>query len=163
MTTTTNKTEYVYFWSIKDKDFSCFSQWYPTEFEEDGILFNCSEQYMMAHKALLFSDITIYDKIMKTSSPKQMKSLGRKIKNFDHKIWEKERYSIVLNGNMLKFGSNTDILDILQSTGDSIIAEASPYDKIWGIGMKKRKGLVRKDWNGLNLLGYVLMEVRTSI
>ena len=118
---------------------------------------------MMAKKALLFKDQEIYEQIMKTTSPRQMKSLGRKVHNFDHILWEKERYSIVLCGNMLKFGYNMDILDILRSTGDSIIAEASPYDKIWGIGMKKRKGLTRKDWKGVNLLGDVLMDVRNSI
>lgn len=99
-----DKKSYVYFWSVNDKEYSCFSQWYPCKFEEDSIWFNCSEQYMMANKALLFGDNDIYDKIMKTSSPKIMKSLGKKVKNFNPKIWNKEKYSIVLCGNMLKFG-----------------------------------------------------------
>ena len=158
-----DNTEYAYFWSVKDANYGCFSQWYPTDFEEDGILFNCSEQYMMAKKALLFKDTEIYDKIMKTTSPKQMKPLGRKDKNFDPTIWEQECYSIVYCGNMLKFGYNTDILDILQNTDNAIIAEASPYDKIWGIGVKYKQGLTKKNWNGLNLLGNVLMEVRNDL
>jgi ribA/ribD-fused uncharacterized protein len=161
--TESNKKSYVYFWSTNDKNYGCFSQWYPCQFYEDGIEFNCSEQYIMANKALLFRDQDIYDKIMRTSSPKTMKSLGRKVKNFNSVIWEKERYNIVWCGNMLKFGSDVELLDILQDTGDAVIAEASPYDKIWGIGMRKRKGLTEKDWKGLNLLGKVLEEVRRSI
>ena len=159
----TQKTNYTYFWSVKDEKYGCFSQWYSSQFEEDGVLFNCSEQYMMANKAILFGDQEIYKKIMATESPKQMKALGRKVKNFDPKVWEKEKYNIVLCGNLLKFGYNTDILQILQDTGDSVIAEASPYDKIWGIGMNKRKGLTEKDWRGANLLGKVLVEVRETI
>ena len=160
---TATHQSYVYFWSKQDPKYACFSQWYQTEFEEDNVIFNCSEQYMMAKKALLFKDTSIYNKIMNTDSPPQMKRLGRKVKNFDHKIWEKERYSIVYCGNMLKFGSNIDILSILQNTGNDIIAEASPYDKIWGIGVKKSKSLTSKDWKGLNLLGQILMEVRNDI
>jgi hypothetical protein len=158
-----DKKSYVYFWSVNDKEYSCFSQWYPCKFEEDSIWFNCSEQYMMANKALLFGDNDIYDKIMKTSSPKIMKSLGKKVKNFNPKIWNKEKYDIVLCGNMLKFGYDIEMLEILRNTGNSIIAEASPYDNIWGIGMKKQKDLTEKDWKGTNLLGKILMEVRESI
>jgi len=154
---------YVYFWSVKDKDYGCFSQWYPAEFEEDGVVFSCTEQYMMAKKALLFKDQDIYNRILNEDSPKKMKALGRKVKNFDPNIWAKERYSIVFCANMLKFGYDMDLLEILQSTGDAVIAEASPYDKIWGIGVQKKKGLTESGWKGLNLLGKALMEVRESV
>ena len=91
---------------MKDKDYGCFSQWYPAEFEEDGVVFSCIEQYMMAKKALLFKDQDIYNRILKEDSPKKMKALGRKVKNFDPNIWAKERYSIVFCANMLKFGQD---------------------------------------------------------
>lgn len=155
-----DKEKYVYFWSINDPIFGCFSQWYQTEFEEDGVTFNCSEQYMMAKKAILFDDKKILAEIMATDCPKKMKSLGRKINNFNPDIWEQHRKDIVYCGNLLKFGYNTQILNLLLRTGNSIIAEASPYDKIWGIGRKKSAFLTKKDWNGQNLLGYILMEVR---
>jgi ribA/ribD-fused uncharacterized protein len=64
---------------------------------------------------------------------------------------------------MLKFGYDMDLLEILQSTGDAVIAEASPYDKIWGIGVRKKKGLTESGWKGLNLLGKALMEVREFV
>ena len=154
---------YAYFWSVKDKDYGCFSQWYPAEFEEDGVVFSCTEQYMMAKKALLFKDQPSYNKIIAENDPKKMKALGRKVKNFHPDTWAKDRYSIVLCANMLKFGYDTDLLDILRSTGDAVIAEASPYDKIWGIGVRKKKGLTESGWKGLNLLGKALEEVRDSI
>ena len=118
---------------------------------------------MMAAKAKLFGDLDVYEKIMETSIPKVMKSFGKKVKNFDPKIWNKENYNIVLTGNMLKFGSDVELLEILRNTGDADIAEASPYDNVWGIGVKKRKGLTENDWKGCNLLGKVLMEVRESL
>ena len=155
--------KYLYFWTVKDSDYGCFSQWFPCEFEEDGIIFSCTEQYMMAKKALLFGDISIYNKILSEDSPKKMKALGRKVKNFNPKIWENERYDIVLCANMLKFGYDVDLLKILRDTGDAVIAEASPYDKIWGIGVRKKKGMTESGWKGLNLLGKALMEVRKTI
>ena len=130
------------------------------DFQENGVKFNCAEQYMMAHKALLFGDDKIYQKIMETSLPGKMKFLGRLVKNFDPVVWKKERYKIVYRVNLHKFEHNEDILKILKNTENSIIAEASPYDKIWGIGVKKSKNLTKNDWDGLNLLGEVLMEVR---
>lgn len=69
MTEAKQKT-YAYFWSVNDSDYGCFSQWYPAEFEEDGIVFSCTEQYMMAKKALLFKDQKIYSKILRRFTQK---------------------------------------------------------------------------------------------
>lgn len=161
-------SDYIYFWSEKDKKYGYLSQWYTSVFEEkDGTKYNCTEQYMMAKKAILFNKNGDNDKIigeiMECTSPKRMKALGRKVKNYDEKIWEKNRIYIVFNGNLLKFTQNQDLLTELLKTNDAILAEASPYDKIWGIGVKSKKNLTCDDWKGLNLLGNVLMNVRESL
>ena len=67
-----------------------------------------------------------------------MKALGRKVRNFDPQVWDKLKYSIVLNGNYYKFTQNKEMMDFLLSTGDKILVEASPVDTIWGIGLGKR-------------------------
>ena len=102
---------------------------------------------------------------METNDPKQIKALGRKVKNFDGEIWRKLRYSVVLNGNYYKFAQNKNMRDILLATEDKILVEASPLDTIWGIGYAKNSPAATdpKAWRGLNLLGFALMEVRDEI
>jgi ribA/ribD-fused uncharacterized protein len=61
------------------------------------------EQYMMAEKARLFNDSETLVEIMKSNHPKQIKDLGRQVKNFNEELWIQRRYSIVLKGNYAKF------------------------------------------------------------
>ena len=74
----------VWFWQ------GPFSNFYPCEFSENGINYNCSEQFFMAKKALLFNDNEMYQKIMRTNKPKLQKLYGRKVRNFDERIWNLE-------------------------------------------------------------------------
>jgi ribA/ribD-fused uncharacterized protein len=156
----------IYFWGhtpgAKGITETCLSQWYDVAFEVAGVKYHTAEQYMMAQKALLFDDMQVYDEIMLADNPRDYKALGRKIKNFDSRIWDSRKYEIVVEGNKAKFSQNKDLKDYLLSTGDAILVEASPYDKIWGIGLypaQAAKGTIDQ-WKGLNLLGAALMEVR---
>ena len=162
------KDDFVFFWGHrKGKKIgkTCFSQWYEIEFEVDGHKFNCAEQYMMAQKAWLFKDIEIFGKILDATDPKEIKALGREVKSFVPKIWNQHKFEIVVKGNLGKFGDNPELKDFLLSTGDKILVEASPYDKIWGIGMSEDHEKVENpsEWNGQNLLGFALMEVRDRL
>lgn len=160
--------ECLFFWGHTVKDEitkACFSQWFPFEFEENGIIYKTAEHYMMAGKAKLFNDHEILEQILKTETPNQAKSLGRKVRNFDPEIWNEHKYEIVKQGNFLKFSQNEKFKEFLLSTDDTILVEASPYDKIWGIGMLETN-IKAKDptqWNGENLLGFALMEVRDEL
>lgn len=139
------------------------SQWQPAGFRDiAGHEYNCCEQYMMHQKALLFKDMLAAKMIMEAPTPKMQKSLGRQIRGFDNKLWEKHRFSIVWQGNFLRFMNNQDQLDFLLSTGDKIIVEASPYDAIWGAGIDMHHPDIKKPekWPGLNLLGEVHMSLR---
>ncbi|KAM3422687.1 hypothetical protein BST61_g174 [Cercospora zeina] len=93
-----------------------------------------NEQYMMYHKAMLFNDPSIASQIMQTTSPKLHKGLGAKVKNFDEKVWNEHKEGIVENGNWLKFTQDKEPKKRLLSTGDKELVEASPFDRIWGIG-----------------------------
>ena len=119
----------------------------------------------MAQKAWLFKDYEIFTKILDATDPKEIKALGREVKNFDHKIWSQHKYEIVAKGNRGKFGDNPELKDYLLSTEDKILVEASPYDKIWGIGMKEGTSGIENpiNWKGENLLGFALMEVRDGL
>ena len=141
---------------------SPFSNWYPSEFSEDGNTFMNNEQYMMYQKAMLFGDTAIADKILKNGNPKTVKSLGRKVRNFDQNEWDKHSMNIVTRGLVLKFGQDERLLKIMLGTGNKVFVEASPYDKIWGIGLDKTSAMKMspKHWPGKNQLGTCLMEAR---
>lgn len=141
-----------------------FSQWYPVHFEIDGITFNSAEQFMMYEKAKLFNDLEIVDKILKANNPKIIKALGREVHNFNKEIWDKYKRSIVYKGNLAKFSQNEDLKrKLLNSKG--ILAEASSYDKIWGIGLNITDNRIFdvNNWKGENLLGIILTYVREHI
>lgn len=144
---------------------SCLSQWWRCTFMENQILFCCTEQYMMYWKAILFEDYEYSQKILCSKDPKEIKEYGRLIRGFDDNKWNEKKSNIVLRGNILKFSQNTELKQFLVDTKDKILVEASPYDKIWGIGMKKNmKGILEPSkWKGLNLLGFILMDVRKCI
>lgn len=142
---------------------SPFSQWHRCKFS-DGVNTYCSaEQYMMYQKAMLFGDEEIAAKILASGDQKKIKALGRKVKGFDEKKWIKHREEIVYQGNLLKFSGK--LKKVLLDTGDAILVEASPYDKIWGIGMAatNRFATDPTKWKGLNLLGKALMRVRDTL
>lgn len=143
----------------------CLSQWQKCEFVVDGVKYNCAEQYMMAEKARLFNDDEILAKILEEEEPDKIKELGREIKGFDPDVWNDHKFDIVTKGNLAKFSQNENMGKFLLETGDAILAEASPFDRIWGIGMKEGdKGINDTEkWYGINLLGFALMVVRDKL
>lgn len=157
---------FVYFWGHQEKGGritkACFSQWYPCYFVIDGIRYNCAEQYMMAEKARLFKDEETRKKILQATDPMKMKKLGREVQNFDAEKWDAVSGDVVVRGNIAKFSQNEELLDFLLFTDDQILVEASPYDTIWGIGMRKEEAerVTPHMWRGKNKLGFALMEVR---
>ena len=144
---------------------SCFSQWWKSDFWHDGERFSCMEQCMMLGKAKLFRDNTVIEQIKTSTDPKEIKALGRTVQNFDGKIWDTFKYPLVLTGNYNKFVQNAELRNFLLSTGDNILVEASPYDREWGIGLSADDPRAKdpQQWQGKNLLGFALMEVRDEI
>lgn len=159
--------KFLFFWGhqpSKDGTITktCFSQWWESAFVVEGIEYNSAEHWMMAKKALLFNDETIFEKIIEVKSPAEAKKLGREVQNYNDEIWLQNRYQIVKEGNFHKFSQHYDLKEFLLNTKDRILAEASPVDAIWGIGMASDHQNINnpKKWRGLNLLGFALMEVR---
>ena len=138
------------------------SNWYSCKFTDNINYYNNTEQYMMYMKAILFGDKEIATKILISKNPKEIKALGRQVKNFRDDIWNMYKELVMIDGLRLKFNQNQDLLNLLLSTGDELLVEASPYDKIWGIGLaadNPDSNDITK-WRGQNLLGYSLMKVR---
>lgn len=149
--------EFTFFWG------GPLSQWYGSSFIYDEIYFNCCEQFMMYYKAKLFNDEINAKKILNSTSPKEIKHLGRKVKDFKDSEWDKVKEIIVFNGNSAKFSQSSTLMKYLKNT-KGILVEASPYDKIWGIGLSKddAQKIPPEEWPGKNLLGLILTRVRDS-
>jgi ribA/ribD-fused uncharacterized protein len=159
--------KYIFFWGHTSKNNAelgkhIFSQWFYSPFTVDNVEYKTSEHWMMASKAKIFGDLEIFDKIITTEKPGEIKELGRQIKNFDQSKWDEVKYEVVKNGNVYKFNQNKKLKDYLLSTGDRVIVEASPTDSIWGIGLSQDATHVDNPhtWKGQNLLGFAIMETR---
>jgi hypothetical protein len=164
-----NMVEYVFFWQHQSPNNavskSCFSQWYASKFKVEGITYRTAEHFMMAEKARLFGDKESVTKAISASNPGQAKEIGRSVRGFKEDIWLEKRFDIVVEGNLAKFSQLTELKDFLLSTEDRVLVEASPVDKVWGIGLASDDNNVENPnlWNGENLLGFALMEVRSQL
>ena len=164
------KYKFVFFWGhtpAADGHISetCFSQWWQCYFQVDKVRYSCAEQFMMAQKARMFGDEEMLEKIMEARHPKEMKAYGRAVKGFDKEMWDNACYDIVKKGNQAKFSQNPKLLEFLLNTRKRILVEASPRDRIWGIGMGKANPDAENPlkWRGRNLLGFALTEVRDQL
>ncbi|MBE5810631.1 MAG: NADAR family protein [Clostridiales bacterium] len=144
---------------------SCLSQWWKADFTYNDVRYCCMEQCMMAGKARLFDDDATLEEIMASDDPKVIKALGRKVQGFQEDAWNEIKYALIVAGNYSKFSQNVPLREFLLSTGDAVLVEASPYDRIWGIGLPASDPLALEpaSWRGQNLLGFALMEVRDQI
>lgn len=142
-----------------------FSNWYLSDFKVGSITFHSAEQYLMYMKASTFGDSRIANKILETNNQSQIKALGRRVRNYDDSVWSRVRQVIMEQGLYAKFTQNAGLKAQLLRTGDNILAECSPYDCIWGIGMSTGdpRHMNPDEWRGHNLLGQALMTVREQI
>ena len=154
-----SKDKFVFFWD------GIYSQWYLRDINIDNVVYSCCEQYMMAKKALLFDDNDAYEAIMQAKHPSKQKQLGRAVSNFDKGKWDAVSEYVVNCANFAKFTQHDDLGEQLLATGDKIIAEASPHDCIWGIGLYETddRATDPSKWRGENKLGVELMKVREAI
>jgi ribA/ribD-fused uncharacterized protein len=153
------KEAFTFFWH------GPFSQWHASPFTIDGVAYSCAEQYMMAEKARLFRDEEALAEILATSSPKRQKQLGRQVRGFHESTWTNQAREIVYRGNWAKFTQNADLKALLLATAGTTLVEASPVDRIWGIGLAEDdpEAWDRRTWRGRNWLGVVLTRVRDAM
>lgn len=144
---------------------TCMSQWYPAPFEVAGDRYATAEHWMMAGKARLFEDGEMFERILDGEDPSQAKKLGRKVRGFDDAVWRDARLELVTEGSVHKFEQNPALGRFLASTGTKVLVEASPYDRIWGIGMGASNEAAQdpRTWRGQNLLGFALMAARQRL
>lgn len=159
--------DFLFFWGHQPRPDgtigpSCLSQWWPASFSVDGIAYPTAEHWMMAAKARLFGDDQALAAVLGAASPKDAKAVGRAVRGYREQDWAAARFGLVVAGSLAKFRQNPDLADFLRGTGRSVLAEASPRDRIWGIGMGAGNPDAGRPsrWRGSNLLGFALMNAR---
>ncbi|KQV05535.1 MULTISPECIES: NADAR family protein [unclassified Kitasatospora] len=164
------RPKYLMFWGHRpEHDGSVgpgsLSQWAPSEFTVDGVRFSTAEHWMMAGKARLFDDEKAFWRILTARTPAEAKKLGRLVRGFDDQRWTAARFDLVVAGNVAKFGQDPALRSYLLGTANRVLVEASPLDRVWGIGLAAdhEQALRPADWRGLNLLGFALMEARAQL
>ncbi|AOZ04200.1 GTP cyclohydrolase (plasmid) [Cupriavidus sp. USMAHM13] len=138
------------------------SNWHPCQFQFRGLQFTSVEQFMMYAKAMLFGDRRAAAAILATDDPRTQKRIGRLVNGFQESVWLAKRESIVTVGCREKFRQNPRLAEELIATSGTVLVEASPYDRIWGVWLawNDPRILDSSRWRGMNLLGNALMRVR---
>ncbi|MFJ4678375.1 NADAR family protein [Kitasatospora sp. NPDC088783] len=164
------RPKYLHFWGHQPQRDGrigpgALSQWWPSPFTVDGVEYRTAEHWMMAGKARLFGDEEIVPRILRARTPAEAKKLGRQVRGFDDERWVAQRFELVVNGSTEKFGQDEQLRTYLLRTGERVLVEASPLDRIWGIGLAAddERAATPAQWRGLNLLGFALMEARARL
>ncbi|MFC8127972.1 NADAR family protein [Streptomyces sp. NPDC057302] len=164
------QVEYLHFWGHRPRrdgtlGSSCLSQWWLSPFTVDGVEYGTAEHWMMAAKARLFADPEAETAALTARTPAEAKKAGRLVRGFDGAIWERERFAIVVEGSVHKFASTQSLRSFLVGTGSRVLVEASPMDRVWGIGLAAddERAQDPQKWRGPNLLGFALMEARERL
>ncbi|MEV5336154.1 NADAR family protein [Streptomyces werraensis] len=164
------RVRYLHFWGHRPLPdgrvgASCLSQWWPSPFTVDGVEYATAEHWMMAAKARLFDDTEGERRVLAAGHPSEAKKAGRLVRGFDEEIWRRERFGIVVEGSVHKFAAHGELRSFLLNTGDRVLVEASPVDRVWGIGLAADAEAANDPtrWRGPNLLGFALMEARRRL
>ncbi|MGV9510228.1 NADAR family protein [Streptomyces tendae] len=164
------RIKYLCFWGHRPRPDgsigpSCLSQWWPSPFTVDGVQYATAEHWMMAGKARLFADAEAERRVLAAAHPAGAKKAGRLVRGFDEAVWERERFRIVVEGSVHKFASDPALRAFLLGTGGRVLVEASPVDRVWGIGLAADDEAAEdpERWRGPNLLGFALMAARERL
>ncbi|MET8305419.1 NADAR family protein [Micromonospora sp. NPDC005173] len=162
--------KYLFFWGHHPQPDSsigpeCLSQWWPAPFIVDGIRYATAEHYMMVGKAHLFGDEAIAAQMLTVPHPGAVKALGRQVRDFDQAIWDRHCFDLVVAANVAKFSQHPDLGQYLSRTSNRVLVEASPVDRVWGIGLAATDPRAHDpaQWRGRNLLGFALMHARAQL
>jgi hypothetical protein len=153
----------IYFFSDQGP-YGYMSNFYVSPFQDPktGVTFPTSEHYFMYYKCLHFDadNQEVLNAIANAPTPSKVKQLGRQVQNYNDEEWNRVRYDVMKDALLLKFSQNEIIRGRLLKD-HRLLIEASPYDRIWGIGYGPSQApSVSPEFYGQNLLGKCLMEVR---
>ena len=155
-------------------EFACFSNFYqfnPIAFQVPSwcnklaprkVLVNTSEKMLMLIKSAYFRDQQSFDTISTSSNPGAIKKLGRQVRFFQEDVWMEIVCAVAEYIVYEKFSANVAFRDTLLRTNSDLLAEASKWDNLWGIGVESDNIASKHPhtWKGFNVLGFALMQCR---
>lgn len=147
------------------KEYGFLSNWYMSDFIEDGRLYTSVEQYLMYGKAVVFKDEEMQQAILATHDVSEIKQYGRQVKGYNETVWNGLRQLVLYRGLVLKFSQNEELRQKLIATGNKMLVECARTDKIFscGISIKDPMRLDMSKWSGKNLLGFALIDLREQL
>jgi len=142
-----------------------FSNMHEAPFQIEGVTFPTVEHYFQWSKARQFGDAAAQGKILKTTSPKSVKALGKKVIGFKEDEWAEKKDQVMAAALKAKFMQHPDLLKKLRDTGTRRIAEADPRGKYWGIGTSADTSKAKdpERWPGKNRMGALLEALRSEL
>lgn len=114
-----------------------------------GRWWGCVEAPYQAQKTFVQSE---QDEIWAAKTSNESRLLGQKV-TF-RPDWDKVKDQVMYECCLAKYLQHHDLRTQLLATGDEELVEDSPVDSYWGCG---------KDGSGKNMLGKVLMRIRTEL
>ena len=141
------------------------SNWYRSPFDLDGVHYTSVEQYIMFQKCKLFGDEAAAEAVLSTDDVAAQQAIGRSANGYIGTVWAGMRQLVALKGLLAKFSQNEDLKQKLLDTGDAYLVECARMDKVWacGIRLTDDRRFDASNWDGENILGFALMEVRNTL
>ena len=90
---------------------------------------------------------------------------GVTLRPYDEDLWAQVRGPLMRVALREKFLQNPALREQLLSTGNALLVEAAPRDGVWGahMGLSDPNLADPATWDGKNLLGQTLMDVRSDL
>lgn len=160
-----DRSIYAVFFHKPEEPHGYLSNWYISPFTADGIRFTSTEQFIMYKKCMIFGDEQSAKAVLVTNDPAEQQDIGRKAKGYIHTLWSGIRQTIAYEGLLEKFRQNDELRRKLLDTGDAYLVECAGSDKTWACGIKldDARRFDASLWDGQNILGFTLMQVRGSL
>lgn len=140
----------IRFYRVGD-DYGNFSNFAPFPIFIANTSWPTVEHYFQACK---FENSSIREKIRSLSSPMSAANEGRKRNHPLRVDWENVKDNLMLEALHAKFKQHPSLRKELLLTGEAILVENTGNDSYWGNG---------GDGRGKNMLGKLLVEVRTEL
>ena len=161
----TNK--FVFFWKAYIANWSITPHGLKAVINGQEVCVPTSEHLFMAFKAEFFKDWENLQNIVNSSTPREAKDFGRLVKNYNEEAWNKVRFNMMLKALTIRFEQDEKFAEQLMGDRfkDKEFVEASPIDRIWGIGLAETDPNIedKSKWRGTNLLGQCLNTLRKNM
>lgn len=134
---------------------------YPVN--HDGHMFPTAEHAFVYYKCVEAGDMGAAKRVFQKPEPYQAKSIGAKLR-INIAEWDRKKNDILKKVLVSKFSAGSEAAKALLETGNKTLGEAG-LDRYYGTGIPitRNNSLDKKAWIGTNVLGNMLMDIRTEL